>query len=238
MFLLGSGRRLFGGFAHAVELREHEVPDFDFAAAGRVEEDFAARAANAVGAFAGRAGRPEVIVLAHALNLFGRQFDIVRARCCTPRRRRDRPRRRVLRRNRHPFFAGQEFPGPVDRVALEIIAEAEIAQHLEKRVVIGRAADVVDIAGAEAFLAGRGPGELQLALAQEMVLELVHAGGREQHGGIPARHQHVAGPADAAFGLEEGQIFFADFVGFHEGSYRYGNKQFGRGVINPPVENK
>ena len=62
-----------------------------------------------------------------------------------------------------PLLAGQKLPGPVDRLALEIVAEAEIAQHLEKRVVIGRAADVVDVAGAQAFLAGRGPGELELA---------------------------------------------------------------------------
>ena len=103
----------------------------------------------------------------------------------------------------------------MDRVALEIVAEAEIAQHLEERMVIGRAADVVDVAGAQAFLAGRGPGELELAAAEEMVLELVHARGREQHRGVPARHQHVAGPADAALGLEEGEIFFAEFVGFH-----------------------
>ena len=28
--------------------------------------------------------------------------------------------------------------------------------------------------------------------AEEVVLELVHAGRREQHRGVPARHQHVA----------------------------------------------
>ena len=108
----------------------------------------------------------------------------------------------------------------MDRLALEIVAEAEVAQHLEEGVVVGGAADVVDVAGAEAFLAGRGPGELQLAAAEEMVLELVHAGRGEQHRGVPARHQHVAGPADAALGLEEGQVFFAEFVGFHGSAYR------------------
>ncbi len=119
-----------------------------------------------------------------------------------------------------PLLARQELPGPADRVALEIVAEAEVAQHLEEGVVIGRAADVVDVAGAEAFLAGRGPGELELAAAEEVVLELVHAGRGEQHRGVPSRHQHVAGPADAALGLEEGQIFFAEFVGFHGNLWR------------------
>ena len=76
MFLLGSGRRLFGRIAHAVELREDQVPDFDLAE-GRVEVDFAARAADAVGALAGGVGRPEVLVLAQPLQPLGRQLDLV-----------------------------------------------------------------------------------------------------------------------------------------------------------------
>ena len=215
MFLLGSGRRLFGRIAHAVELREDQVPDFDLAE-GRVVVDFAARAADAVGPLAGGVGRPEVLVLAQPLQPLGRQLDLVE-----PDAGRlvvveiDRGRELFRRRRPSHFLLGQELPGPVDRLALEIVAEAEVAQHLEERVVVGGAADVVDVAGAQAFLAGRGPGELQLAAAEEVVLELVHAGRREQHRGVPAGHQHVAGPADAALGLEEGQVFFAEFVGFH-----------------------
>ena len=109
----------------------------------------------------------------------------------------------------------------MDRLALEIVAEAEVAQHLEERVVVGRAAHVVDVAGPQALLAGGGPGELQLAAAQEVVLELVHAGGREEHRGVPAGDQHVAGPADTPLGLEEGQILFAEFVGFHGNTSRW-----------------
>ena len=30
---------------------------------------------------------------------------------------------------------GQELPGPVDRLALEVVAEAPVAEHLEERVV-------------------------------------------------------------------------------------------------------
>ena len=84
--------------------------------------------------------------------------------------------RELFGRQAEPLLAGQELPGPVDRLALEIVAEAEVAQHLEEGVVVGRAADVVDVAGAEAFLAGRRPGEVELAAAEEVVLELVHAG--------------------------------------------------------------
>ena len=75
------------------------------------------------------------------------------------------------------FLLGQKLPGPVDRLALEIVAEAEVAQHLEEGMVVGRAADVVDVAGPQTLLAGRRPGEIQLAAAEEVVLELVHPGG-------------------------------------------------------------
>ena len=53
----------------------------------------------------------------------------------------------------------QELPGPVDRLALEVVAEAEVAQHLEERLVERGPADVLDVAGADALLAGRRPRE-------------------------------------------------------------------------------
>ena len=76
MFLLGSGCRLLGGSPYAVELREHQVPNLD-RAEGRLAVDFAARAANAVGALAGGVGRPEVLVLAEPLEPIRRQLDLV-----------------------------------------------------------------------------------------------------------------------------------------------------------------
>src|SRR5580704_13906094 len=106
----------------------------------------------------------------------------------------------------------------MDGFALEVIAEGEIPQHLEERVVIGGHADVADIARAEAFLAGGGPRELELADAQELRLELVHAGRREEHGRIVARNEHVAWLADAALRGEEIQIAFTQFVGLHQPS--------------------
>jgi hypothetical protein len=163
--------------------------------------------------------------------------------------------REFFGRQAEPFLIGQKLPGPMDRLALEIVAETEIAEHLEERVVIGGAAHVVDVAGAEAFLAGRGPGEVEFASAEKMVFELIHAGGRKEHRGVPSRHQHVAGPACAALGLEEGQIFFAEFVGFHNSrvvkraglsavgidveshiiSASRGDEKRGAGVATPPT---
>ena len=69
-----------------------------------------------------------------------------------------------------PRFVGQELPGPIDRFAFEVIAKAEIAQHLKESVVVGRAAHVVDVAGAETLLAGGRPRELELAPPEEVVL--------------------------------------------------------------------
>ena len=48
----------------------------------------------------------------------------------------------------------------MDRLALEIVTEAEIAQHLEERFVERCLAHVLDVAGANAFLASRGPFEV------------------------------------------------------------------------------
>ncbi len=57
-------------------------------------------------------------------------------------------------------IAGQQLPGMRDRLVLEIVAEAEVAQHLEERVVPRRIAHIVQVvvlaAGTNAFLrAGR-----------------------------------------------------------------------------------
>ena len=49
-----------------------------------------------------------------------------------------------------------EFPRPVDRLLFEVIAEAPIAEHLEKSVMIGIQPDIFEVimfaAGADAFL--------------------------------------------------------------------------------------
>ncbi len=196
--------QIVGRIADAIELGEDQVPNFDFATVGRADENFAARATDAVGAFAGSAGGPEVIVFTHALKAVGGNFDFVVPNVVGFVVIEINGDSKLFGRDTHPFFSGQEFPGPVDGFALEIVAKAEVAQHFEKRVVVGGTADVVDVAGAEALLAGGGAGEFELALAQEVVFELVHAGGREENRRIPARHEDVAGAACAALRFKEG----------------------------------
>jgi hypothetical protein len=111
-----------------------------------------------------------------------------------------RGRRKAL--SRDPEIDGQELPGPVDRLALEVIAEAPVAEHLEQRVVARRAADLLEVvvlAGdPEAALVVHGAVVAALLGPGEHVLELDHAGVREEERRVRrrdearARHGRVA----------------------------------------------
>ena len=61
---------------------------------------------------------------------------------------------------RQPEVLGDQVPGQLDGVVLEIVAEGEIAEHLEEGVVAGGVADIFEVvvlaAGAHAFLRGGG----------------------------------------------------------------------------------
>ena len=107
-----------------------------------------------------------------------------------------------------PFFIGQELPRPSDGFALEVISKTEVAQHFKEGVMVRCPPDVVDVAGAKAFLARRCPSEVQLDFAEEMILELVHACGSKQNRRIPSGNKDVAGTSDAAFRFEEREVLF------------------------------
>ena len=74
---------------------------------------------------------------------------------------------------------GDQVPGEADGVVLEVVAEREIAQHLEERVVAARVADVLQVvvlaACADAFLRSRRARVVALLEPKEDFLELVHA---------------------------------------------------------------
>ena len=76
---------------------------------------------------------------------------------------------------------GEELPGHRDGLGLEVVPEAEVAEHLEEGAVVGVGADDVDVGGAEALLNGGGPGPGRRLLAQEVRLEGHHAGDGEEH---------------------------------------------------------
>src|SRR5918999_3390861 len=92
---------------------------------------------------------------------------------------------------------GDELPREGDRFALEVIAKGEVAEHLEEGVVTRGMADLFQVvvlsAGANAFLRGRRSAtERRFLETEEHLLELHHAGVREQQRRIIARHERGA----------------------------------------------
>ena len=189
-----------------IEFHEDVVPDLDEAVAGalhaaahrfRAGQVLAAVVVDFRAAAAGArlAHRPEVV---------GRsQFGDARARqhpqpvlvrlvvaghaAFAAEHRREEP---VGRQVPH---VGQQGPGEGDRVSLEVIAEREIAEHLEEGVMPERRPDVLEVvvlaADPHALLrTGRAPVVAPVP-SEEDVLELVHPRVGEQERGVVSRHQ-------------------------------------------------
>ena len=174
----------------AVELHEDQVPDLDEAIVAPVlgtavategctlvEEDLRVRSAGA-----GLAHGPEVVLVAHALHALGSNANLVDP---------DLLGLVVTVVDRDPEAVtvvaqhlGEQLPSQRDGRGLEVVPEAEVAQHLEEGVVIGVGPDDLDVRGAEALLNGGGPGPGRLLLAQEVRLERDHARDGEEHRGV------------------------------------------------------
>src|SRR4029079_4997187 len=94
-------------------------------------------------------------------------------------------------------IAGQEVPRPMDRIALEVVAEAPVAEHLEEGVVARGPADLLEVvvlAGdAQAALIVDGPRVRARLRTDEDVLELDHPRIREQERGVTRRDEARAG---------------------------------------------
>src|SRR6185436_8754930 len=114
---------------------------------------------------------------------------------------------------------GEQFPGELDRVPLEIVAEGKVAEHLEEGVVPRGVADVLQVvvlaAGAHASLGGGRAVVGTLLLAEENVLELHHAGVDEQQRRVVCRHERARGHDDVSLRLEIVEEARADLVRFH-----------------------
>ena len=185
-----------------LELHEHQIPDLDEAVALRVRR--AGRTAGNMGpmivenlrarpARTGVAHRPEIVARRDADDpLVGQAGD--------PLPQVERLVVVVVDGDgqllwRQAEFPREEIPGVFDRVVLEIVAEREVAQHLEERVMARGVADIVEVvvlaAGAHAFLRRRGPDIGALLDAGEDVLELHHPGVGEHQGRIVARHERA-----------------------------------------------
>ena len=91
---------------------------------------------------------------------------------------------------------GDELPGVLDGLILEVVTEGEVAQHLEEGAVAGGLADLVDIEGTDALLDAGGAFPRGRLGAHEVGLERHHAGIDEQQRGVVvqqrgARHHCV-----------------------------------------------
>ena len=109
-------------------------------------------------------------------------------------------------------FLGQELPRPGNDFLLEVILEAEVAQHLKEAAMAGGDANALNIRCTDALLAGGHAMARRLFLAEEPFLHGGHAAVDQQQAGVVFRHQREAAQAQMAFGLKIMQILFAQFV--------------------------
>ena len=108
---------------------------------------------------------------------------------------------------------GQKLPAEGDGLLLEVVAEGEVAQHLEVGAVAVGLADVLDIAGADALLAGADPVTGGLLLPGEPGLHGGHAGVDQQQGFVVGRgNQGEAGQAQVALALKVAEEHLPQFV--------------------------
>jgi hypothetical protein len=73
-----------------------------------------------------------------------------------------------------------ELRRQLDRTLLEVLAEREVAEHLEERQVMAVEPDLVDVRRPEALLRGDGERRRGWLEAQEVRHLRLHAGGRQQ----------------------------------------------------------
>ena len=118
---------------------------------------------------------------------------------------------------------GDEVPGELDGVGFEVVAEGEVAEHFEERVVAAGVADVFEVvvfaAGADALLRGCGAGVVAFFEALEDLLELIHAGVGEEQSGVVGRQKGAAAHEAMAAGVEEVEEALTDIVAGHRGPF-------------------
>ena len=185
---IGGGQGHAGPVLALVELHEHQVPKLDEPAGAVVRPLLLPK--------------PDDALFGHAYvpAPMAEGFVVVRVDGYPE------PLRRELQ------HGGGELPRPGDDLLLEVIADAEVAQHLEEGEV-GVVSHGIDVGGAKALLGGNEPAAGRLLGAGEVGLEGHHAGAGEQQRGVACRHQRGAGHPQMATLLKEGEIGRADGVG-------------------------
>ena len=115
-----------------------------------------------------------------------------------------------------PEALQRQIPGEPDRLALEVVAEREVPEHLEEREVPGGGADDLDVGRAERLLAGGQPRVRRPLDALEIGLERVHPRDREQRRRVVlGRDQRRRGQPQMVARDEELRERPADLIGGH-----------------------
>ena len=205
----------------AVVLHEHQIPDFHRVVARAVDQlgDVlrqvgAAKIVN-LGTGAARTGvahRPEIVLLAEPQHAIRRSANLdPLARCFLVRRHRlvAFEHREPQTVDVEPVDVDQQFPGKADRICLKVIAERKVPEHLEKCEMACGTADVLQIvmlaAGADALLRAGGSLVRTLFPAEKDILELIHAGVREQQRRVVTGDERRARHDTMAVALEKAQ---------------------------------
>src|SRR5690606_32352284 len=161
-----------------LELHEHEVPHFEVAVLVGYGAAFSAVFGAAVevdlragSARSGHTHRPEVVGFAAPLDALlgqsyllppdGRGFVVVQVDG-------DPQAFRVEAEATVGHRGGEQLPGERDGLLLEVVAEGEVAQHLEEGGVPGGLADFVDVNGAYTLLHAGGARVGRSPLAEEV----------------------------------------------------------------------
>src|SRR3989344_1351042 len=112
------------------------------------------------------------------------------------------------------YFGGQEFEEPRQLLLFEIITERPITEHLEKGDV-PIVPHLLNILGAETFLAVDEAIAQRVLFAQEVWDERLHAASREECGRVVARYKRGGRNGHVLAGAEEFQILTAYLVDVH-----------------------
>ncbi len=219
MFFLGSSVRVpSAAWLNCMKTRFHSLDEALLAAelraavgaVGRalVDEDLRVRSARA-----GLAHGPEVVGVAHALDPLGREAHLV-----------DPDLLGVVvvvvdgdpeAVPVEPEDLGQQLPGHWNGAFLEVVAEAEVAEHLEEGAVVGVRADDLDVERAKAFLHARGTWPGSDLVPDEVGLEGDHARDGEQHRRV-VRDEAGRGHGGMRPINEEAREGRPQFVGVHD----------------------
>ena len=111
-----------------------------------------------------------------------------------------------------PHYFCKEFPGPVKRFSLEVIAKREVAQHLKKRTVARGFSYVFNIAGTDTFLAGGHSRSRRDLRACKIRFQRSHTCVDQKKALISLRDQGIAFVHKMSLAFHEIQEHLAQFV--------------------------